>query len=108
MIEKLYNFTIGDEKKIEKIIDDDAALINHFIFPKGAGLPEHFSNSNVYMIIVSGTLSLQLGDQETNKYPAGSIVSIPYNIKMNVGNSDDEVLSMFVIKSPSPRLYKEA
>ncbi len=108
MIEKLYNFTIGDEKKVEKIIDDDAALINHFIFPKGAGLPEHFSNSNVYMIVVSGILSLQLGDQETHSYPAGSIVSIPYNIKMNVGNSDEEVLSMFVIKSPSPRLYKES
>ena len=108
MIEKLYNFSLGDEKKIEKIIDDDAALINHFVFPNGAGLPEHFSNSNVYMIIVSGTLSLQLGEQETHKYPSGSIVSIPYNIKMNVGNSDEEVLSMFVIKSPSPRLYKES
>jgi hypothetical protein len=33
------------------------------------------------------------------------IVNIPYNVKMNVNNFDEDVLEIFVIKSPNPRYY---
>ena len=64
MIEKIFAFANDNEKKIEKIIDDQAVMINHMIFPEGEGLKEHYSNSNVYMIVLKGTVTLQLGDQE--------------------------------------------
>ncbi len=105
-IEKSYLFAKTDVKVVERIIDDEHAAINHMVLAKHDFLPEHFSNSNVYMIVVRGTLSLQLGDQQPHAYPSGSIVAIPYNIRMNVSNQDEPVLEFFVIKAPSPKNYK--
>ena len=108
MIEKTYDYSLEDLKKVEKLIDDDPMLLNHMVFPMNQGLPEHYSNSNVYMIVVRGTLTLQLEEQESYKYGKGTIVNIPFHTKMNVNNKDEEVLELFVIKAPNPRIYKEA
>ncbi len=105
-IEKGYSFTKTDTKIVERIVEGEHVAINHMVLRRQEFLPEHFSNSNVYMIVVRGTLSLQLGEQEEHKYPVGSIVAIPYNIKMNVSNQDDPILEFFVVKAPSPKNYK--
>jgi quercetin dioxygenase-like cupin family protein len=105
MLEKAYEFKRLNEKVVEKLIDDDNLALNHMIFIKGTGLPEHYSNSNVYMVIVRGILTLKLDEQEPHKYAQGQIVNIPYNVKMNVNNFDEEVLELFVIKAPNPRCY---
>lgn len=105
MIETKFDYTVSTEKTIEKIILDDNVNINHMILPKGEGLPEHYSNSNVYMIVARGTVSLELGEQERHNYPVGSILNIPYNIKMNVRNHEDEIVELFVVKSPAPHKY---
>ncbi|WP_296557653.1 cupin domain-containing protein [uncultured Acetobacterium sp.] len=105
MLEKIYAFANGNEKRIEKIIDDQPVMINHMIFPEGEGLKEHYSNSNVYMIVIKGAVTLQLGDQEPHRYEAGQIINIPYHIKMNVNNRDPEILELFVIKAPGPAFY---
>jgi quercetin dioxygenase-like cupin family protein len=74
------------------------------VLPKGEALPEHYANSNVYMIVSRGAVSLQLNDQDTHVYPHGSIITIPFKTKMNVSNSNDETLELFVLKAPSPRI----
>lgn len=102
MLEKSYFFTRTSEKIIERIVDDENVAINHMVLNKGQALPEHFSNSNVYLIIVRGVLTLQLAEQPAQNYLAGTIVNIPYNIKMNVSNQADETLEFFVVKAPSP------
>ncbi|MBA1336065.1 MAG: Uncharacterized protein HPY66_2024 [Firmicutes bacterium] len=103
MIETKYSYTISSSKIIERIIEDDHAAINHMVLPKGEALPEHYSNSNVYMIVVRGNITLRLNEQEEHSYPAGSILTIPYKTKMNVCNTHDEVLEFFVVKAPSPK-----
>ncbi|MEX1377169.1 MAG: cupin domain-containing protein [Eubacteriales bacterium] len=107
MIENKFDYTIGSEKTIEKIILDDNVNINHMILPKGEGLPEHYSNSNVYMIVAKGKVSLVLNDQEHHDHSAGSILNIPFNTKMNVKNNDEEIVELFVVKSPAPHKYQE-
>jgi quercetin dioxygenase-like cupin family protein len=107
MIEKVYKYQKIDEKVIERIVDDDNVALNHMVLTKNTGLPEHYSNSNVYMIIVRGTMTLKLNDQKPHKYSTGDIINIPYNTKMNVNNLDEEVLEFFVVKSPNPRHYKD-
>lgn len=103
MIEKLYKFTT--EEKVEKIVDDENMLLNHMVFNKGEGLPEHYSNSNVYLIVTQGILSIKLDEQEGQEYIAGSIVNIPYHIKMNIINNHEGILEFFVVKAPNPRDY---
>lgn len=107
MIEKSYEYNIVDEKLIERIVDDDNVAINHMILIKGTGLPEHFSNSNVYMIIIRGKMAISLNDNPQKIYEKGKILYIPYNTKMNVQNLDDEVLEFFVVKAPNPKNFKK-
>ncbi|AOT68946.1 cupin domain-containing protein [Geosporobacter ferrireducens] len=102
MIEKKFSFTRGNEKMIEKVISDENVMINHMVLPQGTGLPEHYSNSNVYMIIVRGQMSIKLGEQEVQIYDAGDIINIPFNIKMLVTNAHEDVLEFFVVKAPHP------
>lgn len=106
MIEKLYSFTATEEKVIEKIVSDENADLNHVVLTKNDCLPEHYSNSNVYLIAVKGVITLQLNEQEEHSYPAGSIVNVPYKTKMNVSNKHDDVLEFFIVKAPSPRSFK--
>ena len=73
------------------------------LLPRDTGLPEHYSNSNVYMIIIRGTMTIKLNEEEANVHEKGAILNIPFNTKMNVNNYKDEVLEFFVVKAPNPR-----
>jgi quercetin dioxygenase-like cupin family protein len=103
MIEKKVPFISLDEKVIEKLVDDDNVVINHMLLPKDTGLPEHYSNSNVYMIIVRGAMTIQLNEENANIHEKGTILQIPYQTKMNVNNFNDEMLEFFVVKAPNPK-----
>lgn len=107
MIEKVHKYSTTDEKVVERLIMDENVNYIHMVFGKGDGLPEHFSNSNVYMNVVRGVLTIGLNDQETHKYPKGTLLEIPYNVKMKVANNDLEVLELIVVKAPAPKHYKE-
>ncbi|MGF7017890.1 quercetin dioxygenase-like cupin family protein [Lachnospiraceae bacterium PF1-21] len=106
-MEKLYSFKNSEEKLIEKILDDDVVMINHMILNQGEALPEHDSNSNVYMMVIRGAVTLQLAENPEKQYEQGSIINIPGEVRMNVSNSQAEQLEIFVIKAPSPRLYNQ-
>ena len=77
------------------------------VLPKGEGLPKHYSDSNVYMIVTRGKITLELNDEEANSHPTGSILNIPYRTKMNVYNAQDEVTELFVVKAPSPKTMRK-
>ncbi len=102
MIEQVFQMAQNDSHTIEKVITDENVNINHMILNKGEGLPEHFSNSNVYMVVIRGLLSIGLNEQEVHEYPVGTILKIPKEIKMNVKNLHDNTLELIVIKAPAP------
>ena len=62
MIEQVFGLSMGDEKAVEKVIFDENVHYLHMLFNTNEGLPEHFSNSNVYMTVVRGRLSIGLGE----------------------------------------------
>jgi quercetin dioxygenase-like cupin family protein len=105
MIEKISGFTVANEKTIEKLVNEDPVQINHIILPKDDRLPEHDSNSNVYLIILRGTMTIRLDEQEPHRYDHGQIVNVPCGVKMNIGNFTDVNLEFFVVKSPNPKHY---
>ena len=102
MIEKVFKMTIGNEKTIEPVIQDELLHYMHMILNKDEALPVHFSNSNVYMTVLRGTLSIALGEQETHEYSSHTILKIPEGTKMNVRNLYDETLEITVVKVPAP------
>lgn len=108
MIEKIYKYSTSNDKVVEKIIMDDNINYIHMVFNKDEGLPEHYSNSNVYMTVVRGKLSINLDDQGLHEYEKGTLLEIPYNVKMNVGNKNDETLELIVVKAPAPHKFKKS
>lgn len=102
MIEQIYKFSTKDEKAIEKVIMDENIHYIHMVFNKNEGLPEHFSNSKVYMTVVRGTLSIGLNGQAIHEYDRGTLLKIPVNTKMDVKNLNENVLELIVVKAPAP------
>lgn len=102
MVEQVFNISRGNNRIIEKVIQDENIHYNHMVLNHGEGLPEHFSNSIVYMTVLKGKLYIRLGEQDACQYDAGTVLKIPINIKMNVKNLDTEVLELIVIKAPAP------
>lgn len=103
MIEQIFTLTQGNEKVVEKVIQDENVHYIHMVFNENEGLPEHFSNSTVYMTVVRGNLSIVLDEQEIHCYSEGTVLKIPFNTKMNVNNRDKDVLELIVVKAPAPR-----
>ena len=103
MVEQVFKLAKSNEKVIEKVLHDENVHYNHMILNKGEGLPEHFSNSTVYMTVLTGTLSIGLDDEPVNVYESGTLLKIPFNVKMNVSNLHEEVLELLVIKAPAPQ-----
>lgn len=103
MIENVFSMSTSNEKAVEKLIMDENVHYIHMVFNKDEGLPEHFSNSNVYMTVVRGRLSIGLAEQEIHVYPAGTLLKIPVDTKMNVRNLHEETLELIVVKSPAPQ-----
>ena len=108
MVEKIIPFTIPQKKIIEQLVGDDEVMINHIALENGDAVPIHYSDSNVYLIVVQGTLTFIFNDQKANHHSQGSIVNIPFHTKMNISNTHDELGEFFIIKAPHPRKYKEA
>lgn len=103
MIEQIFKLSRGNEKAVEKVIFDENVHYLHMVFNKDEGLPEHLSNSNVYMTVIRGRLSIGLDSQEIHEYEAGTLLKIPYQTKMNVKNLHPETLELIVVKAPAPR-----
>ncbi len=103
MVEQVFKLATGNDKAVEKIIFDENLHYLHMVFNKNEGLPEHLSNSNVYMTVVRGKLSIGLDDQEIHEYEKGTLLKIPYKTKMNVKNLCEETLELIVVKAPAPQ-----
>jgi quercetin dioxygenase-like cupin family protein len=103
MVEQIFKLTKGNEKAVEKILFDENVHYLHMVFNQGDGLPEHFSNSNVYMTVIRGTLSIGLDEQEIHEYDSGTLLKIPFQTKMNVKNLHDKTLELIVVKAPAPK-----
>ena len=102
MVEKIFKLSRGNEKAVEKIIFDENVHYLHMVFNQNEGLIEHYSNSNVYMTVVRGKLSIGLNDQDIHEYDAGTLLKIPLQTKMNVKNLDSDTLELIVVKAPAP------
>ena len=102
MIEQIYQISAGNAKAVERVILDENIHYIHMVFNKNEGLPEHFSNSNVYMTVVRGALYIGLNDQVVHQYNKETLLKIPVNTKMNIKNLFEDVLELIVVKAPTP------
>lgn len=104
MSKQIFELSKGNEKAVEKVLFDDNIHYLHMVFPQNEGLPVHNANSTVYMTVVRGILSIGLNDGDVEQHPAGTLLKIPFQSKMNVKNLHEETLELIVVKAPAPSL----
>ncbi len=102
MVEQVFELSTKNEMKINKVIFDENIHYIQMIFNQNERLPEHYSNSNVYMTIIRGKLTISLDDQPAHEYQAKTLLKIPAGTKMNVTNRHTETLELIVVKAPAP------
>ena len=103
MIEKEYKLYKGNEKTIEKVVLDENLHYLHMVLSQSDELPEHHTNSTVYMTVIRGNLSIALDDQDIHEYEAGTLLKIPFNTKMAIKNQHKDTLELIVVKAPAPK-----
>ena len=102
MVEKIYKLSRGNEKAVEKVLFDENLNYIHMVFNNGEGAPEHYTNTNLYMTVIRGVLSIGLDDQEIHEYEAGTLIKIPFKTKMSIQNSHNDTLELIIVKAPAP------
>jgi predicted 3-demethylubiquinone-9 3-methyltransferase (glyoxalase superfamily)/quercetin dioxygenase-like cupin family protein len=103
--EKLYPYTLSDEKTVEIFLNDDNCTIGHVILKPGDALPEHSTDSNVYLLVVRGELTLSMNKNKIRNFSRGAVANVPFGILLGMSNSSGEVMELFAFKSPNPRNY---
>ncbi len=100
MIEEVFKLAAGDCRVIEKVLLDQNLHYLHMILGEGDGLPEHDTNSTLYMTVIRGNLTIALGGNPAREYDAGTLIKIPDKTKMKIDNRHGGALELIVIKSP--------
>ncbi len=100
---KQFHMSDAKQKVIEPVIMDENLHYMHMVLPQGEGLPVHFTNATVYMTVVTGTLSICLGDDAEMEVPARTILKIPFQTRMDAKNKHHDTLELFVVKAPAPQ-----
>jgi len=103
MIENIYQFAQSDKTTVERVLVDENIHFLHFILNKNQNRPVHFTDASLYMVVVRGTLTLRLNEQDNHSYQAGTLLTIPIKTKMHIQNLNQETLEIYVIKAPSPQ-----
>lgn len=98
MIEKLYKYSLTDKDLFENVISDDNLKLNHVIIESGKVFPRHKTDAQVYIIILKGELSIEIGDQEGKRFGVGDVINIPFDIETTLGNKGNEITEVFVVK----------
>lgn len=103
MVENVFKLKKSSQKLIEKVIMDENIHYMHMVFGKDDSLPTHFTNSNVYMTVLRGNLSIDLNEKGFHDYESGTVLTIPLGTRMTVKNKSEEVLEITVVKAPAPK-----
>lgn len=101
MVEEIFKLSVpSNEKVVKNVISNEDFNYLQIVLNKGDKLAKYLSNTNTYITVVRGTLSISLDKQELHQYNTGILLKIPINTKIDVKNLHDDVLELIVIKVP--------
>ena len=102
MVNVLENIPYGGENLGKrKLVDEKYLLVMQVALEPGQGVPQHNANSNVHMLVLEGSVDIDL-DGSVIKALEGDMVRVKFKTPMRVENSSKERASFLVIKTPHP------
>lgn len=97
-----------DSKLFENLIDRDEVMINHVVVPAGGGFDGHPTDSNVFIQVRHGEITLTFADGSSQRYGPGQLVEIPYRMFLKIDNLGTVPLELIVTKAPNPKTLVKA
>jgi len=84
-----------------KLVDEPHCLMMQVALKPGQKVPQHDANGNVHIVLLEGTVVLNLDGQDV---PAtnGDLVPVAIGTPMNIRNDSDANATFIVIKTPNP------
>ncbi len=105
MTPERFSFSTGDQSIRERVVDQPSRwnmLIAHVVLPAGESVPSHPTDSEAFLTVVRGTLTLDLDGLAETRHPRGSVLYLPKGAPMAPRNDGSDVVEFFVIKTPHP------
>jgi quercetin dioxygenase-like cupin family protein len=84
-----------------KIIDEKHLLIMQIALKPGQRVPQHKANSNVNLLVLKGTINVNLSGSD-NQAKEGDLLSVIYQTPMTITNNKKTDATFLVIKTPNP------
>jgi quercetin dioxygenase-like cupin family protein len=84
-----------------KVVDQDYLLLMQIALKPGQSVPEHQANSNVHLLIIRGTLKVNL-DGVDNQVKEGDLLPVAYQTMMLIENIGSDDATFLVLKAPNP------
>lgn len=90
-----------------KLVDEDYLLIMQAALRPGQMVPQHDSDSNVRLLIISGEVVVNLAGDEI-RAGEGDMIPVVPRTPMNITNRSDKDATFLIIKTPHPRVMKKS
>ena len=100
-----HQLTETNTKIFENLINCDPVMINHVVIEPGEGFDGHHTDSNVFIHIMRGRITLTFEDGSCERFTDGQLIEIPYQTFMKIDNAEDAPLELVVIKAPNPKTH---
>lgn len=100
-----FSFSTGDASLRERVVDQPDRwnlLIAHVVLAVGESVPKHPTDSEAFVTVVRGTLTLELEGLAETQHPRGTVLHLAKGSPMAPRNEGTEVVEFFVIKTPHP------
>ncbi len=94
----IYPYTLTDQDTFENIFDKGDFLMNHVVMPVGKVFPKHPTDSNVYIIVLRGELTVLLEEDAAIILRKGQVGNVPQGVESSLSNMSDEVIELIVMK----------
>jgi len=105
MTPERFSFSTSDDSIRERVVDRPDQwdlVIAHVVLSPGEAVNRHPTDSEAFVAVVRGTLSLEVEGLAEVEHPRGSLLYLPKGTPMAPRNEGSEALEFFVIKTPHP------
>jgi len=86
---------------VRKLYDKESAQVMHITLQPGEGLKPHKTPVDVFFVVLEGTPTILVGEEEL-VCEKDNLIESPANIVHNIRNTSENIARILVVKAPRP------
>ena len=90
-----------DRMGSRKVVDEKHLLIMQIALKPGQTVPQHNANSNVHLLLLKGSITVNLNGADTH-VSEGGLLPVTYQTPMTIKNTGRDDATFLVLKTPNP------